>query len=83
LNLSEASENQGKHMNSGPLPEKTNGRRNFLRKSITLIGSAFALSAPMHSKAELTVESSDRPTPPSKGYQETEHVRTYYEKARF
>jgi hypothetical protein len=64
--------------------EKPNRRRSFLRSSIALLGGMIAFAAPLKSGARLRpIEKAEDPEPPSKGYQETPHVRTYYEKVRF
>jgi nitrous oxide reductase len=53
------------------------GRRNFLK--LSALGAAAAGSA----MAAGTVSASEIQTVSGKGYQETEHVKTFYETARF
>ncbi len=57
-------------------------RRQFLKRMVALGGSA---AVAVMSKGAAASEHADKPsaTPVSKGYQETRHVRDYYEKARF
>jgi hypothetical protein len=55
-----------------------------LRNSIALLGTGYALTAPIHAEAGTEpANHPEKPDKPSKGYQESAHVRTYYEKVRF
>ncbi|MGR9106143.1 MAG: formate dehydrogenase [Gammaproteobacteria bacterium] len=65
-------------------PAKTSERRAFLRTSLNLLGVSVALVLPLQAKTRAAApEIADSPSPAPKGYRESEHVRTYYEKARF
>lgn len=71
-------------MKSSISQNKTWGRRTFLRGTLALTATTLGLamsaqSKPLSPKSTPT-EKSGRP---SKGYQATAHVRTYYEKVRF
>ena len=72
-------------MKSGKSGETSNQRRSFLRSAFTLLGGTAALSVTLQSKSDAPdgEPSHASPEDSSKGYRETEHVRTYYEKVRF
>lgn len=62
--------------------EEKLGRREFLRKAAITGGAAgVAAVALSQGSAEAAVVSDDRKK--SAGYQETEHVKTFYELSRF
>jgi hypothetical protein len=65
---------------SEPTPSS---RRGFLRQ-IALLGSAGGLAALAVNAVERTpAPTADDPMPDNRGYHETDHIRTYYEKADF
>ncbi|NGP54019.1 twin-arginine translocation signal domain-containing protein [Thioalkalivibrio sp. XN8] len=61
---------------------ETNGRRRFL-KGIAMAGGATAVAmATGNAVAAPVVEAPVSKPEPSKGYHETPHIRTYYQRAR-
>lgn len=60
------------------------GRRAFLRLAAVSGGAAVAASMIKDAVAEAPEKAiKAKPAPASKGYRETEHIREYYNKARF
>jgi len=68
--------------NSSPAPE---ARRSFIRKMTALAGGLFGAFALQRSACGGEIETPEKPAvePAKKGYRETEHVRAYYDAARF
>jgi len=68
--------------NSSPAPE---ARRSFIRKMTALAGGLFGVFALQRGVCAEAVEAPRKPAaePVKKGYRETEHVRAYYDRARF
>ncbi|MDT8371848.1 MAG: Tat pathway signal protein [Gammaproteobacteria bacterium] len=68
--------------------QQTINRRQFLRKVTSIVGGSVTLVAASSAMTRMQVvdvkEDSEKMTvPPSKGYQRTEHVDTYYHLADF
>ncbi|MDF1588800.1 MAG: Tat pathway signal protein [Gammaproteobacteria bacterium] len=68
--------------------QQTINRRQFLRKVTSTVGGSVTLVAASSATARMQVvdvqdDSEKMPVPPSKGYQRTEHVDTYYHLADF
>jgi len=58
------------------------GRRRFLQ-GLALVSGAGSLAAVSGGAGALPAEAEDEPTSPKQtGYHETDHIRTYYQKAR-
>ena len=61
-------------------------RRNFLRRAVVATGATTAAAASLatgaHDTHQPVVKDAADGTPKHKGYQETEHVHTYYRLAR-
>lgn len=71
-------------MNLTVTPPTPGARRAFLRNTVKLVTATFALATPVKSSRRLPqAKQPENLGPPCKGYQDTVHVRTYYEKARF
>jgi len=62
---------------------ETKGRRAFLRQLAAVGGATATVAVAGRAVATPGVESTTVPEPDSKGYRVTEHVATYYDKARF
>jgi len=62
---------------------ETKGRRAFLRQLAAVGGATATVAVAGRAVATPGVESTAVPEPESKGYRVTEHVATYYDKARF
>jgi hypothetical protein len=65
-------------------PISTPSRRGFLRTLLMSAGGLFGLAA-LKQSAVAAVETPEPPAaePAKQGYRETEHVRAYYDAARF
>jgi hypothetical protein len=65
-------------------PVSLPSRRGFLRKFMISFGGLFGLAA-LKQSAVAAVETPEPPAaePAKQGYRETEHVRAYYDAARF
>jgi|GEM_PF-1245951 len=60
------------------------GRRKFIKHLLAVIPSTVAIAnVAKAAPNSLGTESVDRANEDSKGYRETDHVKKYYEKARF
>ncbi len=57
-------------------------RRDFL-KGMAVLGGGAAIAVSTGARAEPPELPGTADAPPGKGYQETAHVREYYDKARF
>ncbi|HYE36012.1 hypothetical protein [Methylocaldum sp.] len=68
--------------NPPPVPE---ARRSFIRKMMALAGGLFGSAALQRAARAEPIGASQNPVVESgkKGYRETEHVRAYYDAARF
>lgn len=65
------------------LNQRLTSRRRFLQKTLTGLGAILALASTQGTNAE-GVDTGELPQKSeAKGYQETDHVRRYYERARF
>ena len=61
----------------------TKGRRAFLRQLAAVGGATATVAVAGRAVAVPSVESAAKPEAVSRGYRLTEHVATYYDKARF
>ena len=62
---------------------ETKGRRAFLRQLAAVGGATATVAVAGRAVAVPSVEAAAKPEPVSRGYRLTEHVATYYDKARF
>ncbi len=61
---------------------ETMGRRDFFRKAGLGAGAGGAVAVPRSRPLAMAAEAGGK-APDGKGYQETDHVKKYYELARF
>jgi hypothetical protein len=71
-----------RQIDAGPGPEAA-GRRDFLRLAAATGGAVIAVGGITGTALAVEEEPEARPSPPEQqGYRLSEHVKTYYEKAR-
>lgn len=69
---------------SNPIPA-SKPRRSFIRRMTALVGGLFGAFVSQRGACAEEIRSPEKPAvePAKKGYRETEHVRAYYDTARF